>query len=129
MRNTNMRSGFTMIELIFVIVIIGILSAVAIPKLAKTSIEAKKAKVTAFVGTLNRTVGATMWATKVSGDGKIVTLCSSFDTLKEYTDVPSEVTGVENDCRLKLATDMPTPATNAFQDGNTTEGPRWTFVW
>jgi len=44
MKKTNMRAGFTMIELIFVIVIIGILAAIAMNKLSATRDDAKITK-------------------------------------------------------------------------------------
>ena len=45
------RAGFTMIELIFVIVILGILAAVAIPKLAATRDDAQISKIVTNINT------------------------------------------------------------------------------
>ena len=57
------RSGFTMIELIFVIVILGILAAVAIPKLMATRSDAKISKMASNIQTAKNEIAAYVTAT------------------------------------------------------------------
>ena len=56
------RDAFTMIEVVFVIVIIGILAAVALPRFQELGENAHYAKVETFVDILNCSIGPMMWS-------------------------------------------------------------------
>jgi len=75
------RSGFTMIELVFVIVILGILASVAIPKLAATRDDAMIAKSTSEVSSLIQDIGSYYTA-----HGQLENNVSKMTNVKLYTD-------------------------------------------
>ena len=57
MKSSKMRSGFTMIELIFVIVVLGILAAVAMPKFVNVQDDAKVSSEKSTVGAIRSAIG------------------------------------------------------------------------
>jgi len=85
-----MRKGFTMIELVFVIVIIGVLSAIGLAKFKESSIQAHNAVVLAFMGNLNRNVQPSMMVEGLSlGSGRRLGCYSGL--YERYTNIPKEV--------------------------------------
>ncbi|WP_456480437.1 type II secretion system protein [Nautilia sp.] len=76
-----MKKAFTMIELIFVIVILGILAAVAIPKLMATRTDAKVAAISQEVSGIVGEVPA-----YVTSQGKVDTLATMSQIAKSLID-------------------------------------------
>jgi len=86
------KKSFTMIELIFVIVVLGILAAVALPKFYDLGQRSHVANLVDFVGTLNGTTGHELWSRSIQdgNDGNI----SSYESIHPYmASIPHELDG------------------------------------
>lgn len=97
------KNAFTMIELIFVIVVLGILASIAIPKLAVTRNDAVLAKGKTDVATIRAAIvterqsqlikGVNTWMPKLSnGTGNLFTGSDENRTLLMYGIAPGEWT-------------------------------------
>jgi len=136
-----MKKAFTMIELIFVIVILGILAAVALPKFMGVASQAREGNLKSFTGTLNGTLGPSWWSKAMPYDGNISKLgINSINQLKTYTDVPKSLISFNlDDCNVsdkytligkfdkaKLGTDV--DYFLACKDGTASEAPKFMLV-
>ncbi len=56
------KKAFSLLELVFVILIVGVIASVALPRFVGISDDARITKLQAFTGTLNRSVAPALWS-------------------------------------------------------------------
>jgi len=79
------KSGFTMIEVVFVIVVLGILAAIAVPRFAATRLDAEIAKGRADVAAVRSAIVSERQSRLISGDTAWINdLGSGFSSVLMY---------------------------------------------
>ena len=90
MRNQRKRSGFTLVEILIVVVILGILAAIVIPKFTNASSEAKRSTLTSTLHSLRGQIELYMLQ---HGDKPPVLTGTDWTPLTDQTTYGTQTTG------------------------------------
>lgn len=100
MRNMSKQGGFTLIELVVVITILGILAAFAVPRFASLEVEARTAATASLQGSIRSgaALAHALWLARsqpatVSMEGSVITLVNGYPNRATIDNTLADLTG------------------------------------